>query len=68
MAVTDLEGRAIEHVIFTEHVDTCLNSSSSEAKTLGQKEQVEFMVDGREKAINDHSVYISFLNLVLFGI
>jgi len=47
--VTDPEGRAIEHVFFTEHVDICLDSSSSEAKILGQKEQVDVIVDGGKK-------------------
>jgi len=65
--VTDPEGRAIEHVSFTEHVDTCLDSSSSEAKTLGQKEQVDVMVDGGKKAKAEAMTtqYIYIFNLVL---
>ena len=45
----DPEGRRTEQVFFKEHADLCLDSSSSESKTLVQKGQVDFMVDGGEK-------------------
>jgi len=60
--VTDPEGRVIVQVFFTEHVDICLDSSSSELKTLGQKEQMDFMVDGggkqKAKAMATQYIYL----------
>lgn len=43
------EGRVTIHIFFTEHVDICLDSSRSELKTLGQKVQMDVMMDGGGK-------------------
>jgi len=47
------EGRLTVQKVFLEHAETCLDCSDWAAKVLGQKEQVNGMIDngGREEWI-----------------